>query len=91
MKRMNIKEFPAELVQVFELAQDGPVVLIGPNGKEYVLAEADDFEQEVEQLRQSVAFQKFLDERSARQRPRRPLTEVAREIEEEIASAQELE
>lgn len=91
MKRVNIKEFPIELVQVLELAHEGPVVLLGPNGKEYVLAEADDFDQEVEQLRQSVEFQKFLDERTAKQRPRRLLRDVARAIEEEIASSQEPE
>jgi hypothetical protein len=46
---------------------------------------ADDFEQEVETLRQSQAFQRFLDERSAS--PRRiPLEEIEAEIDQELAT-----
>lgn len=85
MKRIKLEEISVEFVQVLELANDGPVVLLGPNGREYVLAAADDFDQEVEQLRNSVAFQNFLDERSTLQRPRRSLTTIAHAIEEEIA------
>ena len=45
---------------------------------------ADDFEQEVETLRQSRAFQRFLDERKAS--PRRfSLEEIEAEIDQELA------
>ena len=89
MKRITITDETTDLDQVFALAENGPVVLLAPNGKEYVLAPADDFDQEVEQLRQSAAFQQFLEERSAQKRPRRPLSDIAREIEEEIANQKE--
>ena len=46
---------------------------------------ADDFEQEVETLRQSQAFQRFLDERSACSR-RITLQEIEAEIEQELAA-----
>lgn len=90
MKRITITEHTTDLEQVFALAEEGPVVLLAPNGKQYVLAPADDFEQEIEQLRQSTAFQQFLEARSGKKRPRRSLTEVAREIEVEIAKEENL-
>ena len=49
------------------------------------LAEADDFAQEVETLRRSQAFQRFLDERSRSTR-RIPLEELEAEIEQELAA-----
>jgi len=49
------------------------------------MTRADDFEQEVEALRRSQAFQRFLDERSAS--PRRiPLEEIEAEIDQELAA-----
>jgi hypothetical protein len=38
-------------------------LLLAPDGREYILSQADDFEQEVETLRQSTKFQAFLAER----------------------------
>jgi hypothetical protein len=49
-----------------------------------LLEQPDDFEHEVEQLRNSVAFQSFLDERSAQGKKRIPLEDVIREIEAEL-------
>ena len=45
---------------------------------------ADDFEREVEILRRSQAFQRFLDERSA-SKSTIPLKEIEKEIERELA------
>ena len=86
MTIINLAEQAVDLVQLLELAQSGPVVVLTEDGREYVLAEADDFEQEVEQLRNSVAFQTFLAERSAKDKPRISLEQVMREIEEELAA-----
>ncbi|MBW8878313.1 MAG: hypothetical protein JF614_25395 [Acidobacteria bacterium] len=47
-----------------DLARQEPVLLVTPDGHEFLLGEADDFEKEVEALRNSQAFQRFLDERS---------------------------
>ena len=85
---MNIIDLMHESVDIFhalELAKEGPLVLIAPDGREYVLAEADDFDREVELLRSSSAFQQFLDERLATKHQRRPLADVLREVEAEIA------
>lgn len=86
MKRINLIDHPVDMTELLTLMQEGPVVLLAPNGKEYLVAEADDFEQEVEQLRTSTAFQAFLDERSTHRRSRRDLTDVAREVEAELAA-----
>ena len=53
-----------------------------PDGKEDCIAEADDFEREVEALRESQAFQRFY-ERSASTR-RLPLEEIEAEIDHEL-------
>ena len=89
MKRINIIENLIDVRELLELAQDSPVLVVMPDGKEFVVALADDFDQEIAQLRQSVAFQAFLDDRSAKQRPRRPLAEVAHEIDAELAAQNE--
>ena len=47
MKRINLVEHPVDTTTLLALAQDGPVVLLAPNGKEYVLAAADDFDLEL--------------------------------------------
>lgn len=87
MKMINLAEQPIDIVRVLELAQDGPVVLLTADGREYVVAEADDFEREVEELRNSMAFQHFLDERSAYQTTKRriPLEQIVQDIETELA------
>ena len=40
------------------------MIINTPQGKQFVLAELDDFELEVEQLKNSKEFMAFLDERS---------------------------
>ncbi|MBX0328415.1 hypothetical protein K2Z83_12085 [Oscillochloris sp. ZM17-4] len=90
MKRINLLEQPVDMTELLTLIQEGPVVLLAPNGKEYLVAEADDFDQEVEQLRASTAFQAFLDERRAHRRPRRAITDVARDVEAELAAQSSL-
>lgn len=91
MNLINLAEQPIDITHILELAQAGPVVLLAADGREYVLAEADDFDHEVEQLRNSVAFQRFLDDRSAYQTTKRriPLDVIQREIEAELAAQHE--
>lgn len=90
MKLINLAEETVDITQVLELAQEGPVVLLAADGREYVLAEADDFDREVEQLRNSIAFQHFLDQRSAYRTTKRriPLDVIRQEIEAELAAQQ---
>ena len=65
------------------MARREPLLLMTSDGKEFCIAEADDFEKEVEALRASKAFQRFLDERSASTR-KIPLEEIEAEIELEL-------
>lgn len=58
-------------------------MLLTADGREFVLAEADDFDREAETLRASQAFQRFLDERSRSGR-RIALEDVEAEIEREL-------
>jgi PHD/YefM family antitoxin component YafN of YafNO toxin-antitoxin module len=84
MKTVNLTEESLDLAAVLDLARQEPVLLLAPDGKEFVLSEADDFEREVEILRQSPAFQRFLEERSKAQ-GRIPLEEIERELEQELS------
>ena len=85
MKTVNLEEEKLDLHAVISLARKEPVVLLTADGREFVLAEADDFEREVEALRGSQVFQRFLDERSRCAR-RIPLEEIEAEIEQELAT-----
>lgn len=84
MKTVHLDKEHLDLNGVIELAQKESVLLLTPDGKEFVISEADDFEKEVEMLRSSQAFQSFLDERSASARTI-PLEEIEQEIERELA------
>lgn len=84
MKTFDVTQQHLDILQVIELAKDNPVVLIAPDGREYVLAEADDYEHEVALLRASAPFQQFLDERLASKQRRRPLADILAEVEAEL-------
>jgi hypothetical protein len=83
MKTVDLTKEKLDLEAVIKIASREPILLVTPDGKEFCIAEADDFEREVEALRGSLAFQRFLDERSASTR-RIPLEEIEAEIEQEI-------
>jgi hypothetical protein len=84
MKTIDLGKEKLDLAAVIKIARREPVLLVTPDGKEFCIAEADDFEKEVEALRGSQAIQRFLDERSASTR-RIPLEEIEAEIEKELA------
>jgi hypothetical protein len=83
MKTVDLTKEKLDLEAVIRIASREPILLVTPDGKEFCIAEADDFEREVEALRGSRAFQRFLDERSASTR-RIPLEEIEAEIEQEL-------
>ncbi|MBM4259738.1 MAG: hypothetical protein FJ147_28060 [Deltaproteobacteria bacterium] len=83
MRTIELDKEPLDLETVIKLASQEPVLLVTPEGKEFCLAEADDFEREVETLRGSQAFQRFLEERAAGTK-RIPLEEIEAEIEQEL-------
>ena len=84
---VNLEKEKLDLEAVINLARQEPILLLTPDGKEFCIAEADDFEREVETLRGSQAFQRFLDERSACTR-RVPLEEIEKELEQELREQQ---
>ena len=77
-----VKQWP-NLSDVIQLAEKEPVLLLAPNGHQFVVTEADDFDAEVGALRNSPRFQQFLDERM-RNQCRTPIEEIEREIEAEL-------
>ena len=84
MKTIDLEKEKMDLAEVIKIARREPVLLVTQDGKEFCIAEADDFEKEVEALRGSQAFQRFLDEGSASVR-RIPLEDIEAEIEKELA------
>ena len=84
MRTVKLAEEKLGLEEVIQLARKEPVLLLTSDGNEFLISEADDFEQEVETLRVSQAFQRFLDERS-KGKGAIPLEEIEKEIEKELA------
>ena len=84
MKTINLAQETADLEQLLNLARKEPVLLLTSEGEEFCLAEADNFDQEVEALRKSPVFQKFLNERSQDKRII-SLEELEEELNEELA------
>jgi hypothetical protein len=79
MKTIRLDEENLDLESAINLAREEPILLLAAGGQEFLLSLADDFEEEVEPLLRSQAFQRFLDERSACLR-RIPLEEIDQEL-----------
>ena len=86
MKTIDLKKEALDLKALIELASHEPVLLITVQGKEFCFAQADDFDHEVETLRKSSTFQRFLDERSKSSK-RISLDELEAEIDHELTAA----
>ena len=84
MRTINVDDAKLDLASAINLARQEPILLVTAEGHEFLLAEADDFEDEAETLRKSVSFQQFLDERSRSLR-RFTLEEIEAEIDDELA------
>ena len=83
MKKINLAHEKLTIEDMLHLARQEPVLLLTSEGQVFCLAEVDDFDREVEALRGSQAFQRFLDERMAGTR-RMPLEEIEAELEQEL-------
>jgi hypothetical protein len=88
MKIIHLEEKNLDLESAISLAREEPILLLTAGGQEFLLSLADDFDKEVESLRRSQAFQRFLDERSASP-PRIPLEDVESKIDRELAGKEE--
>lgn len=80
MRTIDLADERMDIEAIIAIASDEPVILLTPDGREFFVSEADDFEKEVATLRASETFQRFLDERS-QSKPRIPLEEIETEIE----------
>jgi hypothetical protein len=83
MRTINLDQEKLNFDQLIRLARKEPLLILTADGGNYILSQADDFEQEVQLLRNSKSFQKFLDERS-NCKVRIPLSEIENEIEQEL-------
>ncbi|HEX7181011.1 MAG TPA: hypothetical protein VF756_04155 [Thermoanaerobaculia bacterium] len=69
----------SNLAELLDLAQEDTILLRTPEGREFILTEADDFEAEVESVRQNRELLDLLDERS-RERKSYSLAEVKEKL-----------
>ncbi len=65
MKVIELEKEAPQLLDLLRLARQEPILLVTADGEEFVVSEADDFDFEVEQLRSSMTFQRFLEARSS--------------------------
>ncbi|HZF09302.1 MAG TPA: hypothetical protein VFE33_10980 [Thermoanaerobaculia bacterium] len=65
MKIVDLASTPSSLAEVLDLAGEDAILLKAPGGREFILAEVDDFEAEVEQVRQHPELLEFLAQRSS--------------------------
>lgn len=64
MKAIDLSTASPTLAEVLELAGEDNVVLRTPEGRQYVLAEIDDFAEEVARAGRNESLMRLLDERS---------------------------
>ena len=84
IRKVNLQNEKLTRKEVIGLTEKEPVLLLTAEGKEFIISEADDFQHEVETLRKSRAFQKFLDRRLASSR-RVPLEDIETETARQLA------
>jgi hypothetical protein len=68
MKTVDIPTQAKTLTSLLKKAQKGGLILRSPNGQEFILAEIDDFNREVELTRHNKALMKLLDARGKQTR-----------------------
>jgi len=66
MKTVHISTKAKTINSLLKKAQKGALILRSPNGQEFILAEVDDFDREIELTRQNKALMRFLDTRGKR-------------------------
>ncbi len=64
MKTLTLDDCGRDLQQVLELAGEENVILTMPDGRQFILAEIDDFESELRLVREQDELMALLDSRS---------------------------
>jgi hypothetical protein len=84
MKTVDLKRDKLDFDKLTNLARQEPLLILTSDGGQFILSLVDDFEQEVEALRTSRSFQRFLEER-AKNQGSISLSKIEREIEQELS------
>ena len=63
MKTVTISINDTTVIELLKQALHGGLILRDPNGREFILAEIDDFSEEIELTRKNEKLMKLLDER----------------------------
>jgi hypothetical protein len=79
----DLGEHPITLDELLKMASKDAIQIISRNGDEFILAQAETFEQEVAKLGNSVPFMQFLATRS-KQRKGRSLEKVEQALNQRI-------
>ncbi len=64
MRSVTVSTESPEIMHLLDLASEDNLILRTPEGREFVLADVDDFDREVELVRQNDELMEFLDQRS---------------------------
>ena len=64
MRTVEVTTNEANVQALLEIASRENIILRTPEGREFVLAEVDDFDREIELVRQNEVLMNFLDQRS---------------------------
>jgi hypothetical protein len=68
MKTVNVSTKAKTVTTLLKKAKKGGLILRSPEGNEFILAEIDDFNREIELTRQNKSLMKLLDERGKQNR-----------------------
>jgi hypothetical protein len=79
MKAIDLSTSSPSLTEVLELASEDNVILRTPEGRQYVLAEIDDFAEEVARVVENESLMQLLSERS-KEATRIPLSQVREQL-----------
>jgi len=79
MKKVNVLTKAKSVTTLLKKARKGGLILRSPEGHEFILAEIDDFNREIELTRQNKALMKLLDQRGKQRK-----TFKGREVKEQL-------
>ncbi len=79
MKAIDLSTTSPTLTEVLELASEDNVILRTPEGRQYVLAEIDDFAEEIAKVVQNESLMELLRERS-QETVQLPLSQVREQL-----------
>jgi hypothetical protein len=86
MKAIDLSKNSPSLSEVLRLAGEDNVILRTPEGRQFVLAEIDDFAEEIQAVLKNNALGQLLEERS-KETPTLTLSQVREQLQEKKQSA----